>query len=479
MNNPFQKIFSFRFFEWMLWSIFGILLGIVIFRASFLSIQWKMAVSIFLGLLLLAPVYQWITGHIEKLLWFLFFASIPLDFDIHLSYREYVGTFNGLLLNLTDLSLLSLFLFWIFRRIAKRESIPFSFPLMLPTLVFFLAHFTSLIYAEDISLSILSIVQIAKILFLFWFLVHAMEDEALLSLAWKFLVICIILESLICSLQFITKTNFTTTMKIAENYGEEVFRVGGTTGSPNVTASYLGSLLVIPIISLFVMKGKLQFKFFIFLSIVLGLFAFVLTQTRGAWINFCIGLFLFFVFNRTIRHRGWIVLGFLVMLIGLVGIFHRVIFERFSEGWDTLMYRLELTKTAFAMIKTHPFLGVGANNYALVMSDYVPYFLTQERWVVHNRYLLVASELGIFGLFGFLYFLGSALYHAWKSTHSSNPFVVGFGNGVFYALLVFMFQMMLESLDGRICDAHLWVLAGLASALSQFYRHTESTKEMH
>lgn len=476
MNKHPLKILSVRFSEWILWAFFGILLGIVLFRTTFLTIQWKIAISLFLGFFLIVPLYQWLTGDLEKLLWFLFFASIPLDFDIHLSYREYVGTFNGLLLNLTDLSLLLLFLFWIFKRMTDKESIPFSLSLMMPSIAFFLVHFTSLIYAEDISLSLLSIVQMAKIVFLFWFIAHRMQDENLLFLAWKFLIVCLILESGICLLQFATKTNFTTTMKVVENYGEEVFRVGGTTGSPNVTASYLGSLLAIPIVSLFVMREKLKFNFFLFLSIGLGLFALILTQTRGAWINFCIAMFLFFVFNRNIRHRGWIVLGFFVTLGVIIGIFHRVILERFSDGWETLMYRLELTKTAFSMIKTHPLFGVGANHYALVMSEYVPYFLTQERWVVHNRYLLIASELGLLGLLCFLFFLGSALSHAWKATRSSNPFVVGFGNGIFYALLIFMFQMMLESLDGRICDAHLWLLAGLGAALSQFYSRTESTR---
>lgn len=474
MNKP----VSHRVYQCIFWISMGILIGIILFRATFFSMAWKIAILFSLGFLLLVPIYQWITGHFEKLLWFVLFASIPLDFDIHLSYREYVGTFNGILLNLTDLSLLFLFLFWLYRRIINKKSIPFSLSLMMPAIAFFLVHFTSLIHAQDVSLSLFSIVQMAKILLLFCFIIHTMEDETLLSLAWKFLVICLILESIICLLQFVTKTNFTTTMKIAENYGEEVFRVGGTTGSPNVTASYLGSLLVIPIISFFVMKKKLKFKVFVFLSIGLGVCAFVLTQTRGAWINFCIGLFLFFIFNRSIRHRGSIVLGFFAIFGVFVCIFHRVIFERFSEGWETLLYRLELTKTAFLMIKTHPLFGIGANNYALVMSDYVPYFLTQERWVVHNRYLLIASELGILGLLCFLYFLGSALYYTWRAIRSSNLFVVGFGNGIFYALLIFMLQMLLESLDGRICDAHLWVLAGLGIALFRFSQRTKLNNRM-
>jgi O-antigen ligase len=123
-------------------------------------------------------------------------------------------------------------------------------------------------------------------------------------------------------------------------------------------------------------------------------------------------------------------------------------------------------QSAFEMIKSHPFLGVGINNYARVMDDYVPFFLTQERWIVHNHYLLVASETGLLGLGSFLLLLFVVLSSVWQSRRSVNPFISVFSVSVFFGLLVFCLQMMMESLDGRISDSHFWLMAGLGVALN-------------
>jgi O-antigen ligase len=202
-----------------------------------------------------------------------------------------------------------------------------------------------------------------------------------------------------------------------------------------------------------------------------GFFALILTQTRGAWINFMAGMVLFLVFSGKVRYLGQVLLGVGATAgIGFV-IFRKVILERFSEGVDTLIYRLNLMQSAFEMIKSHPFLGIGINNYARVMDDYVPFFLTQERWIVHNHYLLVASETGLLGLGLFLILLVTLFRTAWRGRRSSDPFISVFSISIFFGLLVFCLQMMMESLDGRISDSHFWLMAAIAVSLSAWVKN--------
>jgi O-antigen ligase len=124
------------------------------------------------------------------------------------------------------------------------------------------------------------------------------------------------------------------------------------------------------------------------------------------------------------------------------------------------------------MVQTHPWFGVGVNNYAEVMADYVPFFLTQERWIVHNRYLLVASETGLVGLAVFLWTVVAVLRVVWQARRTQSPFLSGFALSLFFSLLIFFLQMAVESLDGRISDSHLWLIAGIGAALAgQAKRH--------
>jgi putative inorganic carbon (HCO3(-)) transporter len=446
--------------------LLGASLGWTVMRMETLPTRWFVSLAGVLVFLLLWPAYGWITRNPEKLLWIVLFISIPLDFDVHLVYREYVGTYNGVILNLTDLAFFALAASWLYDVLVQRDyTIHFYPQVMIPAIGILLVQTASLVNATDMTFSVFSLIQNTKVFFFFWFLVNRLRALDDFRLAWTLLLWCLILESAICTAQFVTRTNYTTTMNTAENYGEEMFRVGGTTGSPNVTGSYLASLLPVPIIFLF---ARLRAKpaWLPWLAAGWGFFALILTQTRGAWINFMAGMFIFFVFSGKVRYLGQVLLGVGATAgIGFV-IFRKVILERFSEGLDTLIYRLNLMQSAFEMIKSHPFLGIGINNYARVMDDYVPFFLTQERWIVHNHYLLVASETGLLGLGLFLILLVTLFRTAWRGRRSSNAFISVFSVSIFFGLLVFCLQMMMESLDGRISDSHFWLMAAIAVSLN-------------
>ena len=71
---------------------------------------------------------------------------------------------------------------------------------------------------------------------------------------------------------------------------------------------------------------------------------------------------------------------------------------------------------ALQMLKDHPLLGVGLNNFTVRMSEYGEV----SGWArflqpVHNVYLLIAAETGILGLILFLCLLFSVFRLLWRS----------------------------------------------------------------
>ena len=139
---------------------------------------------------------------------------------------------------------------------------------------------------------------------------------------------------------------------------------------------------------------------FYLLSFALGLSALCITFSRSAWFVGAFGLFLTF---GLFRKRS------------PLSTFN---FSRFEESplADLLIFnslsflrRAELNWIALEMIKNHPLLGVGLNNFTVVMGQYGKVSgWTRFLQPAHNVYLLVASEIGLIGLVMFLCLLFSA-----------------------------------------------------------------------
>ncbi len=457
--------------------LLGVLIGSILIHAGNFDLKWTISILLVLCCIFLWPIYGKLTKDSVSLLWIILILSIPFEFNIHLTYREYVGTFNGILLTITDISLFFLFMIWLYQLATdKINKIQFHPQVTIPVLLFYMTNFFSLTNSPDMNLSFFSIVQNLKTVILYFVIANKVRDKAMLHMILKFLMICLIVEGLFCILQFITKTNFTIAFQVVKSLGDETFRIAGTTGSPNVTASYLASMISVPLLFLLVYKNQ-ESKLLSLLATGIGLIAFILTQTRGAWLSFIVGIFLFFLINiRKYKHM-WKVILISLLTIGLtVLLFHNIIIERFAKGTQTVYYRWHLIQSAFEMVRKYPIFGIGPNIYALVMKDYIPFFLTQERWIVHNHYLLVWAELGTVGLIAFLILIFSVFRYLWPATKNKDPFISVFSWGIWTALFIFFFQMSFESLDGRISDSHLYLFFGLAVGIRSY--HNESMKSI-
>ena len=180
--------------------------------------------------------------------------------------------------------------------------------------------------------------------------------------------------------------------------GGRFLRAYGTFVHPNI----LGAFLVISLLCLIYLflenkNKKLEPLFFITLfSLILGL---ILTFSRAAWlVSFLMILFLLF---SEWKKRGFsselkfLLIIITTIIIFLTSIFHWVIFPKIylSSSEPAIQLRMNDLKLGLQSIKDNPFLGVGLGQ---------PVYSGQQQ-PIHNLYLLIASEIGLVGLF--LFFL--------------------------------------------------------------------------
>ncbi|MGA2185376.1 MAG: O-antigen ligase family protein [Bryobacteraceae bacterium] len=94
------------------------------------------------------------------------------------------------------------------------------------------------------------------------------------------------------------------------------------------------------------------------------------------------------------------------------------------HGMDSNTHRVITLRTGLAMIKAHPWLGLGPEEIALHFNDYVPPDVPRPLppgWYghLHNIYLQYAAERGIPGMLMMMWFIAKVLYDCLRSARRS------------------------------------------------------------
>jgi O-antigen ligase len=76
--------------------------------------------------------------------------------------------------------------------------------------------------------------------------------------------------------------------------------------------------------------------------------------------------------------------------------------------------RMTVHDVGLSMFQAHPFLGIGFNNYMLAFPNFT-HGQTLPATYIHNVYLHLGVEVGLFGLLSFLIFCFWVLIKGWKN----------------------------------------------------------------
>jgi len=402
--------------------------------------------------------------------------DLPIQLGIHLGYRAdvaAVGANAGYDISITTVCLVALYILWLTGyligvrpqpRPLLRSSLPFAAYLGIVAL--------SALWAQDSTLSLFEMVLLIQMFLLYIYVASSVRTRDDVTFIVVVLLIGLVLESLIMVAPQVLKLDLhlpslrlnSALNKVPTDWA---FRSVGTFGSPNAAGSYL-SMLLAPAISVLLTPLRARYKWLAATAFGLGAAALLLTFSRGGWIALGVSCIIFFV---AAWRRGWISLGMMAVAAAPVMssalIFQGEIQSRLSQGDNS---RVTLIKIASFIIRDHPVFGVGANNYAVAMRQYLtPEFSNAWLYLVHNTYLLIWAETGLGGLIAFLSFLFVTIHRGRQCWKDHDRLLSSLALGFTAGLIGHMVHMQLDLFHERLPWQCLSVFAGLIMAMSRMH----------
>lgn len=198
-------------------------------------------------------------------------------------------------------------------------------------------------------------------------------------------------------------------------FGYLRLRAFGTFPHPNVLGGFLALSLLAVASSLKMVLTRIERAYFL-VVFFLGLAALYFSFSQGAWAAFILGLGLLFLWSaaRSKTSTRKILLTLLTFLVGAL-----IFWTIYKLPLETAnSRRQDLIAEALRLFKEYPFSGVGLGNFV----KFSHYYWKEP---VHNIYLLLLSETGIFGLTAFLLLTTSSLNRAVRHYSASPlPFIL-------------------------------------------------------
>ncbi|MFH1063147.1 MAG: O-antigen ligase family protein [Candidatus Omnitrophota bacterium] len=438
------------------------------------SVKLVLFVVALLGFICLLLIKQ---GRITVYDWLiLFFMAIP--------FHDFRIMFGSFFLRLTEVFFIPFFI-WASVQITRNKSDRKNLLRLEPeyvSLLFFYA-FTVISIACSISpfISIYRTVVLLYLILLSFIISKILKHEDKIYLIIKAMIavsaaasIFAIFQSLIPALQPFHP------IPLARLWGLTIYRSGAGWQNPNYLALYL--TMIFPITYVCKISNLFPEKKFLQVSFILQLFGLISTYSRLGFISLSL-TFLCLLAVRGKKNLALILLIILTILaittfMSMTYIYEyhpflaRTIFR--IPYLDMVMknplliagWRRDAWIANFRMFADHPFLGVGPFMSTAMYSEYRPTDqVYQLKWglAVHNEYLSLLSERGLFGtllFLGFLFFLTTRSIVFYKKNKSSRQGKLMLG--LWASILNFMFF----SFGGAtIYSVEFWINVGIIFAL--------------
>jgi hypothetical protein len=437
--------------------------------------SWSLSADSFL-LAILSPFLALSAGWLPRVLLGIVILDIPIQFGTHFYFSEKdaaMGALGGLSVSATTIAICMLYFLWFLgsmTRKGEQSSVPLHFNI--PLLGYLAISALSVVVAQDTTLAWFEIILLVESCLVYFYVANTVRTRKDVLFVVAMLMVACLVESLVMITMWFTvtaSTNWDLPIHLhAEGIGRGDFmRLGGTVGSSNFAAAYLSISIASAASVLFTDLGKIH-KWLAIGVLGLGSVALVMTFSRGGWMALALSLLLICGFVWKQRGISLKVPIAVIVILALLYIpFHSAISERlFGDDRGSAESRIPLMNLAFRIIEDNPVLGVGSNNFTVVMDRY----LTSEfregfLFAVHNKYLLVLAETGIAGLVALLAFLIGTVRKGWQCWKVSNdllsPLALGFAAGI----IGHMLHMTVDVFRGRPTQQLIWVIAGLVTAM--------------
>ncbi|MBV9897599.1 MAG: O-antigen ligase family protein [Chloroflexi bacterium] len=262
-------------------------------------------------------------------------------------------------------------------------------------------------------------------------------------------------------------------------------RAFGHFDQPNPFAGYLTTMLPMAVFMALAIANPTRYRWFALVAAGLLAVGIALSQSRGAWLGGLIAavclLLAWSTWTRRLLIPGALGAALLLALavsgalpaaildrlsqaIQYFGVFDVRTVEVTSDNW-AVVERMAHWQAGWYMFLDHPWLGVGAGNYAQAYPDYYVGSWIEPLGHAHDYYINMLAELGVVGggilllLLGIAFKqLGGALV---RSEAQRDTFWRAVLAGAFGGLIVFCVHNLFDSLFVHSVNIQVGVLLGL------------------
>jgi O-antigen ligase len=274
-------------------------------------------------------------------------------------------------------------------------------------------------------------------------------------------------------------------------------RAFGHFDQPNPFAGYLTTILPTAVFMALCRANPAAYRWFSLAGAGLLAVGVGLSQSRGAWLGALVAAVCLLLAWSAWTRRLLIPCGLaaaLALALAISGALPPAILDRLSQtvqyfgvfdvrtvevssdNW-AVVERMAHWQAGWYMFVDHPWLGVGAGNYAQAYPDYYVGSWIEALGHAHDYYLNMLAELGVVGGGLLLLLLGLAFRQLGgglvRSEHQMNSFWRFVLAGAFGGLIVFCVHNLFDSLFVHSVNIQIGILLGLGIVAVQHLRPAE------
>lgn len=414
--------------------------------------------------------------------------EIPLQIDKYFMFHETdaaLGAVGGFNVSVLSLCLAGLYLLWLLKYVdpTYRHDTKHKIVLGVPMLFYLGIVCLSVTVASLKLLALFDLFLLAQSYLLFFYVANRVRHyNDLKFILFAICVTALFQSFLIFGLKALGEAAYGQQFDLgplALSVWEDG-RPAGSMHSAVLVGSFL-ALLWVPIAAVLLtnISGNLR-RLALLTTAAVGL-AILITQTRGAILTTFLGAC---IMGAACLKRGWLpkkvlLLAGVVALLGVIPL--KNVVEKRLQGNDngSAEARLHLASIASEMIADQPWFGFGAGNCHVAGTRYADQAKYRSLWyyTVHCKYLLVWIETGVIGLLAFLLVLGNGLLNGVRTWILKDRFLAPIGLALAVAIFGNMLHMLVDVFNSRTQVQVLWLILGLAAAVSAIAETWENDRK--
>lgn len=454
---------------------FGCLVGLGIYLLLDLELRW-IAVPL---LALFAAIFLMLVSAKRRILTIIFVLSFQADIYLRLLHGH-AGSNEGLAIPLVVVTGMILASWYIFSR--SYRGFALGGTLQIPIAAILATTILSLIVTSEKFVGLTGLIYTLEYYFLYWLAFNIIRTNQ----DFQRIIILLLVTLGIQSLVYFVQSALGITFDLLGNTIAEgnVPRPGGTvSANPDGFASFIMPALMIA--SALALSKHFRLGNYSILIMFMGMAAIGLSFTRAAWLGVVFGFFTIVVIgtrNRWINTRMvFIVIG--IATIGIIPLLPKM-YDRISSDYgdggargasETFKERMGLNLIAINIIKENPIFGIGPRAYSQVFKRYVPRWMNQWLYTVHNEYLLRSAETGIAGGLAYIALLVAGVRVALGLSRGPPSFLSVCATGWLAAIFILMWMMLWTPWIGFSYNAMFWFMLGLMDGAQRLVNFEKSS----